>query len=101
MRVVIEHFGESGQDVDLLEKLPFDFIKVDGSLITDITRNVEHQREVSRITARVRELGGVSIGALVQDASSLAVLFQCGIDYIQGYFMQAPSDVFSMDETLE
>jgi EAL domain-containing protein (putative c-di-GMP-specific phosphodiesterase class I) len=67
-------------------------------LIVDLVQNMTHQKRVSHITALVREKGGLSIAALVQDASSLAVLFQCGIDYIQGYFMQAPADVFSEEE---
>ena len=101
IQVVIEHYGGQPDSEEILTKLPVDFVKIDGSLVTDINQNLEHQRKISLISSKVRENDAKCIASLVQDASSLAILYQCGVDYIQGYFMQEPADVFSADATLK
>ncbi len=39
----------------------------------------------------------ITIAEFVEDASSLNVLWQCGLDYIQGYFLQEPDATMSYD----
>jgi EAL domain-containing protein (putative c-di-GMP-specific phosphodiesterase class I) len=38
-----------------------------------------------------------SIASFVEDANSLAVLWQCSVDFIQGHFLQAPSPKLDFD----
>ncbi len=99
-KIVIEHFGKNPANDDVLKKLAFDYIKIDGSLVIDINRNSDSQERITKITEAVSQHKARTIASLVQDASSLAVLYRCGVDYIQGYFMQEPADIFSADEEL-
>ncbi len=99
-RIVIEHFGKDPAHDEIMEKLDFDFIKIDGSLVVDINTNIDNQNRITQITDSVSQHKARTIASLVQDASSLAVLYRCGVDYIQGYFMQEPADIFSPDEQL-
>jgi EAL domain-containing protein (putative c-di-GMP-specific phosphodiesterase class I) len=41
--------------------------------------------------------GKLTIAEAVQDANSLAVLWQCGINYIQGYFLKEPDEKLDYD----
>ena len=99
-RIVIEHFGKDPANDELMEKLDFDFIKIDGSLVVDINTSIDNQNRIMEIAEAVSEKKARTIASLVQDASSLAVLYRCGVDYIQGYFMQEPADIFSPEEQL-
>jgi hypothetical protein len=43
------------------------------------------------------EYRGPHIAEWVEDAGTLAVLWQCGVNYIQGYFLQEPDVALSYD----
>ncbi|THB72213.1 MAG: EAL domain-containing protein [Gammaproteobacteria bacterium] len=100
-KIVIEHFGKNPAQDEIMGKLDFDFIKIDGSLVVDINTNIESQNRIIKIAEAVSQQKARTIASLVQDASSLAVLYRCGVDYIQGYFMQEPADIFSPEEQLK
>lgn len=100
-QIALERFqatGETGQR--LLQSLRPDFVRLDGLLTQDIGSNLKHQRRVEMIAGQCRAINAKPIAALVQDALHLSVLWRCGVEYIQGYFMQEPADVFAADETL-
>jgi EAL domain-containing protein (putative c-di-GMP-specific phosphodiesterase class I)/DNA-binding response OmpR family regulator len=100
-RIVLEHFsasGEAGQQ--LLQSLKPDFVRLAPQLTQDIGSNRDHQKLAEMIAGQCRAIGAKPIAALVQDALNLSVLWRCGIEYIQGYFMQEPVDVFSGEEKL-
>lgn len=100
-QIALERFqatGETGQR--LLQNLRPDFVRLDRLLTQDIGSNLEHQRRVEMIAGQCRAVNAKPIAALVQDALHLSELWRCGVEYIQGYFMQEPADVFAADETL-
>ena len=39
----------------------------------------------------------LTVAECVQDASTLAVLWQYGVDFVQGYYFQKPSDSLNYD----
>lgn len=92
--VVIEHLGLSGSYEDVMRQVPFDFAKIDGSLVADIYRNSKNHEIVHAITNKAHAIGGKVIAPQVEEAACLSVLFQSGVDYIQGNFLQPPGDVF-------
>ncbi len=99
-QIVVEHYGRDPDANHIIEKLPIDYIKIDGSLVVDINTNTGNQKKIEDIAKLASANNAMCIASLVQDASSLAILYRCGVDYIQGYFMQEPSDVFSSTEQL-
>jgi EAL domain-containing protein (putative c-di-GMP-specific phosphodiesterase class I) len=46
-------------------------------------------------------MGKLTIAEFVQDANCLALLWQFGVNYIQGYFLQEPSTELEYDFTSE
>lgn len=97
-RLAVEHFTATGEAAQqLLLTLRPDFVRLSPSLTQDIGTSRDHQRMVETISGQCRAIGAKPVAALVQDALNLSVLWRCGVEYIQGNFMQEPVDVFSLD----
>ena len=88
-RVAFEHYGHSDQP-QLLKHVPVDILKIDGALISGLSGNKENQSRVKAILELAQELGKETVAECVDDAGSLAQLWQFGVDYIQGNFVQEP-----------
>jgi len=90
IRFALDHFGIAPNYASLLKHCNANFLKIDGSLIRDLANNTAHQQKVKAITAEAKEMERLTIAEFVEDANTLAALWGCGIDYIQGYFLQEP-----------
>lgn len=64
------------------------FVKIDGSLMQGLHRDKELQRKVGGIAARANELKIKTIAERVENANTMAVLWQLGIAFVQGNFTQ-------------
>jgi len=100
-KIVLEHFGTSPNSFQLLKHLPVDFLKIDGSFIHNLASDTDNQAMVKSILDTANSMNKQCIAEYVQDAHSLAVLWQSGINYIQGNFLQEPSETLSYDFTGE
>ncbi len=80
-----------------LRQLDIDFFRIDGTLIHDLATNREHQALVRTINERVHALGKHTLAESVRDANTLSVLWQYGTDYIQGEYLQKPSEAMDYD----
>lgn len=96
-KTAIEHFGCGTSQPQLLKHLPVDYLKIDGSIIRNIATDEERQMRVREIIKLARSLDKQCIAECVDDASCLAVLWQTGVDFIQGHFVQEPDDSMSYD----
>lgn len=99
--IALEHYRGGPDSTALLGKLPADYVKLSAELSRGITQNRALQQEVQAITGEARASGVHAIAALVQDATSLSALWAAGVEYIQGYFMQEPADIFGTEELTE
>jgi diguanylate cyclase (GGDEF)-like protein/PAS domain S-box-containing protein len=95
-KVALEHFGQSEQS-QLLQHLPVDILKINGALIGGLGNNKDHQEKVKEICKMARESDMQCIAECVDDAGSLAHLWQVGLDFIQGNFVQEPSKTIDYD----
>jgi diguanylate cyclase (GGDEF)-like protein/PAS domain S-box-containing protein len=93
----IEHFGKAPNSIKLLNHLPADFLKIDGSFMRNLASNEENQAMVKSISEVANAQGNATIAEFVEDASSLAVLWQCQVNFIQGNFLQKPHDMMDYD----
>jgi len=87
-RFAVEHFGKSDAGRQLLGRLPMDIVKIDGSLMQGLHKNADAQDIVKELAARAREEGIETVAERVQDANTMAVLWQLGVSYIQGNYVQ-------------
>jgi EAL domain-containing protein (putative c-di-GMP-specific phosphodiesterase class I) len=92
-RFAIEHFGTGRDPLKLLADITMNFIKVDGSLMQGLSTNQLQQQRVKGLVEAAKRKGVETVAERVEDANTMAVLWQLGIEFIQGYFVNAPEDV--------
>jgi PAS domain S-box-containing protein len=92
-RFAIEHFGIGGDPLRLIADIGMDFIKIDGSLMQGLSTNQLQQQRVKGLVEAAKRKGVETVAERVEDANTMAVLWQLGIEFIQGYFVNAPEDV--------
>ncbi len=95
--LAIEHFGSGLNPFNLVKHLPADYLKIDGAFMRDLAESQESQETVKSLTDMAHSMGKLTIAERVEDAGTLAVLWQCGVNYIQGYFLQEPDVSLSYD----
>jgi PAS domain S-box-containing protein len=93
VKFALEHFGAGRDSQRLLNTLPLDFVKIDGSLMQGLSSSPELQRRVRAIAEAAAKRNIQTVAEHIEDANTMAVVWQLGVQYIQGYFVHAPEDV--------
>jgi len=96
-RIALERFGAGRDPYKFLSTVPLDFVKIDGALVQDLAGNFETQTVVKKLVEAATKLKIETIAERVEDANTMAVLWQLGVQFIQGYFVNAPEDVTITD----
>jgi diguanylate cyclase (GGDEF)-like protein len=86
----LDDFGTGYSSFSHLQKLKFDYIKIDGSFVEDMLSNRVDQKMIKLIAEIGREAGMQTIAEYVQNAESLELLGELGVDMVQGYFVGRP-----------
>jgi diguanylate cyclase (GGDEF)-like protein len=94
----LEHYGVDQERFQMLDILKPDYIKVDGELMHTLMTDTAMQEAVQRIVKAATQRGIKSIAERVENANAMAVLFQLGLDYMQGHYVHAP-EVVLQDKT--
>jgi diguanylate cyclase (GGDEF)-like protein/PAS domain S-box-containing protein len=84
----IDHFGTKDDSRQMLSRVPMHFVKIDGSLMQGLHRDTALQKKVQEITAAARKYKIKTIAERVQDANTMAVLWQLDVGFIQGNYVQ-------------
>ena len=92
-RCALERFGSGRDPSALLATAPLDFVKIDGALVQSLTRDAALQERVRLLVRQAGERHIETIAERVEDANTMAVLWQLGVQYIQGYFVHTPEEV--------
>ncbi len=92
-RFALESFGSGRDSHGLLEGMPLDFVKIDGALVQGLARDAQLQQRVRALVESAGKRSIHTIAERVEDANTMAVLWQLGVQYIQGYFVNAPEEV--------
>ena len=95
-KVALSQFGCALNPFNTLKHLNVDFVKVDGSFSQDLT-NAENQEALKTLLASLHAQAKLTIVPFVESASVLATLWQAGVNYIQGHYLQGPSQSMDYD----
>ncbi|HFE47864.1 MAG TPA: GGDEF domain-containing protein, partial [Chromatiaceae bacterium] len=96
-QVALDRFGRTPQSRGLLKHIKFDFVKLAPDFMDNLADNQEKQEELGAANELAQSFDIKTIATAVEDANSLAVLWTIGVNYIQGYFLQDPSDTITFD----
>ena len=92
-RFALEGFGGGHGSIGMLDSVQMDFVKIDGTLIQGLAGNEQLQQRVRALVEAATKRLVQTIGERVEDANTMAVLWQIGVQYIQGYFVNQPEEV--------
>ncbi len=95
-KISISRFGCSLNPFNNLKHLEVDYLKIDGSFTKDIGSE-ESKESLKELVTAAHAQGKLTIIPLVESAAILSTLWQIGVNYIQGYYLQEPSDQMNYD----
>ena len=95
-KAALSQFGCALNPFNTLKHLQVDFVKVDGSFSQDLN-NAENQEALKTLLSSLHAQAKLTIVPFVESASVLATLWQAGVNFIQGYYLQGPSQSMDYD----
>jgi diguanylate cyclase (GGDEF)-like protein len=96
-KVSISQFGCALNPFNTLKHIDTDYVKIDGSFTEEIQKNDEAKEQVKEMVKTLQSSAKLTIIPLVENAGVLATLWQAGVNYIQGYYLQAPVPEMNYD----
>jgi len=96
-KVSISRFGCALNPFNTLKYIEADYVKLDGSFTDEIQKDEESREQVKEMITSLQAQGKLTIVPLVESASILSTLWQAGVNFIQGYYLQAPTTEMNYD----
>ena len=94
-QIAIANFGVAINPLKTLERVAVSFVKIDRLIVEDLQKGGEGKARFQTLMAGMTGTGVDVIVPFVEKASVLPILWQQGVQYIQGHYVQPPS--FTMD----
>jgi diguanylate cyclase (GGDEF)-like protein len=89
-KIALDDFGAGYTSFRYLKRLSADALKIDGEFVRSMR---EHPKDVAIVEALVSLAGALgmrSVAEWVEDADTLTMLRELGVDYVQGYAIARP-----------
>ena len=96
--LVLDDFGTGLSSFNYLKQFPVDGLKIDGSFIRHIKDNAVDRVIVESINEIAHKLGIKTVAEFVEDAETLDIVRDIGIDQAQGYVIGRPMPLDMMIE---
>jgi len=100
LSISLDHFGAGYSSLKHLQILPLSMLKIDRSLIFDLSSNLDHQMAVKAIVNLAHTLGYEVVAEGVETAKEVKILNHLNCDHAQGYLFSRPLPVFEFQELL-
>ncbi len=97
VRFALDDFGTGFSSISHLKHLPVDFVKIEGSLVTDLTESSRDRTMVASMVSLAHALELKVIAEHVDSQHTLRWLADCGADYAQGHFLGEPVRLEEID----
>jgi len=93
IKISIDDFGSGYSNIANTIKLEIDYLKIDGSLITNILTNPRYEKILKSIINFAHEIGALTIAEFVENEAIAQKMQELHVDMIQGYHIGKPSPV--------
>ena len=92
-QLALDDFGTGFGSLTHLRLLPVRFLKIDTSFVRNVSTSREDQAMVRGIVAIARELGVLTVAEGIEDAATLELITDYGVDFAQGFHIGRPAPV--------
>ncbi|MDT8283233.1 MAG: EAL domain-containing protein, partial [Gammaproteobacteria bacterium] len=86
----LDDFGSGLSSFAYLKNLPVNYLKIDGGFVKDICTDMIDRAMVESIHQVGKVMNLSTIAEHVEDAETLKILKEIGVDYVQGYYLGRP-----------
>ncbi|WP_045855554.1 EAL domain-containing response regulator [Teredinibacter purpureus] len=94
----ITRFGCALNPLNALKHVACTHVKVDGSFTHDLQNSGDDSTSaLNELVSQLHQEDKITIVPFVENASVLSKLWQSGVHYIQGYYLQGPVDAMNYD----
>lgn len=99
-KISLSHFGCALNPYAALKHLHVDFIKIDGSFSSELS-DPDAAKALKEMVGTLHGMGKLTIVPYVDSATMMPTLWQAGVNYIQGHYLQSPTDSMNYDFSAE
>jgi diguanylate cyclase (GGDEF)-like protein len=97
-KIAIDDFGSGFANFEHMTKMRTDYLKIDGSLIKNIDKDLNTRMVVETIVVFANKLGKKTVAEFVSSKEIYDIVKELGIDYVQGYYLGEPKeDIIKQD----
>lgn len=90
LKIAVDDFGDGLSDMNLVNLLSPDIVKLDMSLISNIDKDEKKQENVKKLVLDFHERGIQVVAEGVERKAEYEYLLGLGIDFYQGYYFAMP-----------
>ena len=91
----LEQFGSGLNSFQLLKHIPAQYLKIDRNFMAELPKHKENQEKIKDMCEQAHHAGKLTVAEFVEDAASMSILFNCGVNFVQGNFLQEPEKILS------
>jgi diguanylate cyclase (GGDEF)-like protein len=100
-RFAIDDFGSGHASYGYIERLPVDYVKIDGMFVRDMMTNALHLAIVESVNRIATTLGIKTVAECVETAEAAEVLTAMGVHYGQGWYYARPIPIGEVCKALD
>ena len=93
IKIALDDFGSGYSNFSHILNLPIDYIKIDSSLISNISKDKNSRIMVETIVELAHKLEIETIAEYVSSKEILDIIKEIGIDYAQGFYIGKPERI--------
>lgn len=93
MKVALDDFGNGYSSLGLLLRYPANIVKLDRSLLREISESKDKQRFIRSIVYACHQFGKQVCAEGVETAEELSIIRDTGCDMVQGFYYYKPMEI--------
>ena len=100
-RASLSRFRLIADPFETLGHLPVDMVKLDDKFIERVNADPDNANHMAETVKQLQEAGKLTVVPMAENAKILSTLWQAGVNYIQGHYLQEPSTEMDYDFSTE
>lgn len=97
-RVTCNSVSSDAEDYSAMEHYKVDVARFAPAEMHHLCNDAGRQDRLATLNSRIQDMGIKTVATGIEDANTLALLWNIGVNHIQGYFLQEPSPSIDIDD---